>query len=191
MPSKNLLLVALAGTAGILYFMSQKPAENNSADSNSASTEVAGGDSTGASVASKEAAPQENNVLEHKTQADQNAPKIAVRDGKARILHGSPTGAGYLTIQNDSSKEDELVGVSASFAGRAELHDHVKEGDVMKMVAVESIKIPAGESVSLEKGGKHLMFFELKEEAAKEDKLDVILTFKKAGEIKVELEKSE
>jgi copper(I)-binding protein len=140
-------------------------------------------------------APQDNapsgDKTEDKPQADQNAPKIAVRDGKARILHGSPTGAGYFTIQNDSSEEDELIGVSASFAGRAELHDHVKEGDVMKMLAVESIKIPAGESVSFQKGGKHLMFFDLNGEAVKEDKLNVVLTFKKAGEIKVELEKSE
>ena len=64
-----------------------------------------------------------------------------------------------------------------------------KEGDAMMgMRPIESLELPAGEEVSLEPGGYHIMLFELKAPIADGDTIPVTLTFEKAGEVTVDAE---
>jgi copper(I)-binding protein len=62
------------------------------------------------------------------------------------------------------------------------------EGDVMKMNEVEGgLVIPAGQSVTLEPGGFHIMFMELKQAFVEGSMVPVTLTFANAGTVEVEL----
>lgn len=53
--------------------------------------------------------------------------------------------------------------------------------DSMTMRPVDSIELPAGETVKLEPGGYHIMLLDLVKPLAKGDKVQVTLTFDKAG----------
>lgn len=90
--------------------------------------------------------------------------------------------AGYVTIHNHSETDDRLIGVEASFAGKAELHEMKLVGDVMKMRPLENgVAIPAGGMVTLKKGADHLMFMQLQEPINLDQSYEITLIFEKAG----------
>ena len=101
-------------------------------------------------------------------------------------LPKSPVAGGFLTITN-AGGDDRLVGVSAdAISAHGEIHDMEMVGDVMKMRELtDGLPIPAGETVELVPGGKHLMFMELKQPLLAGDMLQVKLTFEKAGEVEL------
>ncbi len=103
-------------------------------------------------------------------------------------IPGASNGAAYLIrIQNQGKTADALVKVSTPIATRAELHNHIMEGDMMKMFEVKRIDIPAGGSVTLTPGGYHIMLFGLKHELKTGERYQLELTFTKAGKITVEV----
>ncbi len=55
----------------------------------------------------------------------------------------------------------------------------------------DGLELPAGEEVSLEPGGYHVMLLELEQPIAEGDTIEVTLTFENAGEVKVEAEARE
>ena len=100
----------------------------------------------------------------------------------------APVSAGYMTITNHGSEADRLVGGSAAFAARVEVHDMKLDGDVMKMHKLNGgLEIPAGGSVTLKPGGLHIMFMKLTERMHAGDKHAVTLVFEKAGTVELEL----
>ncbi len=111
---------------------------------------------------------------------------LSITDVWARpvILQNRP-GAAYFTITNHTNAADKLISVTSALAARVEIHVHRHEGDVMKMMQVEDIPVPAQEIVAVEPGGYHLMLFGLSRKLALGDQLPLILTFDHAGEIKV------
>ena len=73
-----------------------------------------------------------------------------------------PNAAGFATINVDKNKK--LIGVevlSAPISKSIELHTHIKDGDVMRMRAVESFDIKSGFLFNLAPGGEHIMFIDL------------------------------
>lgn len=94
--------------------------------------------------------------------AESHLPAIIVED--AVIYATSPTAkaaAGYVTIINDSDTAYTLTGIEAGFP-KAELHESVMDGDVMRMEPrAEGFDVAPGETLTLERGGKHVMFMEL------------------------------
>ncbi|KKB13227.1 signal peptide protein [Devosia geojensis] len=103
-------------------------------------------------------------------------------------LPGAPVGGGFLTITNTGAEDDRLIGASAAFAGEAQLHEMAVENDVMKMRELpDGIPVPAGEAVTLEPGGLHMMFMGLKEPLVEGTEVPVTLTFEKAGTVEVTL----
>lgn len=98
---------------------------------------------------------------------------------------GSKIGAAFLEIQGAPNADDKLIGASSPIAQAVELHDHIKDGGVMRMRRIESIAIPAGKTVTFKPGGLHLMLIDLKAPLVEGDAFDITLTFEKAGEIKV------
>ena len=71
------------------------------------------------------------------------------------------TGGIYFDIR--SAEPAKLVGVASPAAGRVELHSMKMEGGVMKMSAVESLDLAAGQTVKLAPGGYHVMLIDLKQ----------------------------
>lgn len=93
--------------------------------------------------------------------------------------------AGYMTMTN-KGEADKLISATAKIVDHIELHTMKMEGDVMKMRELEEgIELPAGQTVTLEPGGLHLMFLGLKSELVDGDFEYVELEFKKAGKVKV------
>jgi len=116
-------------------------------------------------------------------------------------------GAAYMDIT--SSEGDQLVGVSvpASIAARAEIHEMVPadmamddsmdesmdDGEMdmdmgaMVMQQIMALDLPAGETVSLEPGGYHVMLIDLAEPLAEGDTFNVTLDFAEADDLTVEV----
>jgi len=99
----------------------------------------------------------------------------------------APVSAGYMTIRNTGSKPDRLVGGTATFAGKVEIHEMKMDGDVMKMRQISGgLEIPAGGEVVLKPGGYHVMFMKLGGQLKAGEKRKATLRFEKAGTIDIE-----
>lgn len=99
----------------------------------------------------------------------------------------APVAGGYVTVRNTGAKPDRLVGVSANFAGRSEIHEMKMEDGVMKMRPLpDGLEIPAGGVLVLERGGSHLMFMQLDGPLREGETRKVTLRFERAGEVEVE-----
>lgn len=92
-------------------------------------------------------------------------------------------GAAYATIS--SVDGDRLIAVATEAAGMVQIHDTSMEDGVAKMREIEGgLEIPAGGSVTLQPGGKHIMLMGLTGPLVEGEELKLILTFEKAGEVK-------
>jgi copper(I)-binding protein len=78
-------------------------------------------------------------------------------------------------------KAVRLVEVSTPVAGRVELHQMAMEGQTMRMRAVESLELPAGQTVNLASGGYHVMLFDLKRQLKDGEQVPLTLTVVDAG----------
>ena len=87
--------------------------------------------------------------------------QVAVSDAWVRATVPGQQATGMfanLTATQDS----KLVGGSSPVAGTVEVHEMKMEGDVMKMRAIASLPLPAGQAVALKPGSYHLMLMGLK-----------------------------
>lgn len=100
---------------------------------------------------------------------------------------GAQTGAGYLTIVNNGSEPDVLVGASSPASASVEFHVTTTTDGVMRMrPATSGVPVPAGGTVELKPdGGYHLMLGGLKAPLRSGTMLPVTLRFAKAGSIDV------
>jgi periplasmic copper chaperone A len=106
--------------------------------------------------------------------------QLEVSNAWARATPGkSATGAAYVTIHSPTA--DKLVAASSPVAKKAELHTMSMSGMVMKMRPVASIDIPAGQAVTLQPGGLHIMLVGLAKPLQTGQSFPLTLTFDKAG----------
>jgi periplasmic copper chaperone A len=98
-------------------------------------------------------------------------------------------GAAYMQITNQSGQDDVLVAVKTDRAAMAHLHTHIESSDgVMMMRQIDGgIKLPAGGSVEMKRGGDHVMMMGLTGPLNAGDRVKVTLTFEKAGEVVTEV----
>jgi hypothetical protein len=116
-----------------------------------------------------------------------SAKGVSVVHPWARATPGGATiGAAYLEIKAAPGTSDRLVGARSPVAGRAEIHTHIVEGDVMRMRRVESLPLPPGGSRVLGPSGDHVMLFDLQRPLEEGDLIKLTLIFEKAGEIEVD-----
>lgn len=66
----------------------------------------------------------------------------------------------FLTLKNSGQTTRTLTAVTTPVCGRAELHDHILDGDVMRMRKIDRVEIPAGGTVVFMPMGKHVMCFD-------------------------------
>ena len=99
---------------------------------------------------------------------------------------GAPVAGGYLTITNNGSEPDRLVGGSFAASGRFEVHVMSTEGGVMRMRPVtDGLEIKPGQTVELSPGGMHLMFMQLKQQLKAGETVRGTLEFAKAGTVEI------
>ncbi|KOO07529.1 copper chaperone PCu(A)C [Vibrio hepatarius] len=108
----------------------------------------------------------------------QAATDVSVQHAYARATPpNAPTSAVFAEFENKGDAERVIVAASTSAAGKVELHDVIKEGDVMKMRQVEQIILPAQSTTVLKPGSLHIMLFQLAEPLVEGNQIDVKVTF--------------
>ncbi len=119
---------------------------------------------------------------DRRTGAMAMAGNLHVEQAWARInpVTGRPSSA-YVTIHNMGMTADALIAASTPIAERAELHNHVMDGTVMKMDKVPEIMLAPGTATLLSPGGTHLMLFGMKKLPKPGTKVPLTLTFKSGG----------
>ncbi len=181
-----------AGTLkpGKFYF----PAIQECASGQEAWVNVTGAADGGEPAPSLELVAAEAAVDEHAGHMMAAPAEVALGDltitgGFSRAtLPNAPVGGGFVTITNKGAIDDRLVAVTSPVAGEVQLHEMAMEGDVMKMRELpDGIPVPAGETVSLQPGGLHMMFMQLTGPLVEGTSFPVTLTFEKAGSVTVEL----
>jgi len=100
---------------------------------------------------------------------------------------GAAVAGGYMTIVNNGTTADRLVGFSSPVAGKFEIHEMKMDNGVMKMRPLANgIEIKPGQTVEFKPGSYHLMFMELKQPFEKGVRVKGALVFEKAGTVEVE-----
>jgi copper(I)-binding protein len=113
----------------------------------------------------------------------QNAPKVEGVWARPTV-EGQAAGGGFLKITGGASA-DRLLSASGGVSKTVELHTMEMDGNVMRMKQIEAIDIPAGGTVELKPGGKHVMFMGLSQPLKAGANFPLTLRFEKAGEVKV------
>lgn len=93
----------------------------------------------------------------------------------------APVGAAFMTIDNHRDQADRLIGAQSPIAEFAELHAHIHVGDVMRMVKVDAIDLPAHGQLTLKPGGHHVMLINLNKPLVAGETLPLTLQFEQAG----------
>lgn len=97
-------------------------------------------------------------------------------------IDGRPT-AGYLVIENGGPTPETITSATSPDFARVELHDHIKDGSMMKMVKLNSLEVPGNGQLTFAPGGKHLMLFDATRALNNGDSVKVTFTFSNSGPI--------
>ena len=116
----------------------------------------------------------------------QTAPRVEAAWARPTVA-GQSGGGGFLKITGGSAN-DRLVAASASVSKEVELHTMEMDGNVMRMRPIDAIAIPAGGTVELKPGGRHVMFMGLTQTLKAGERFPLTLRFEKAGEVKVDMQ---
>ena len=115
------------------------------------------------------------------TVGDLTIDRAALRETPA----GAPVAGGYMLVTNRGAQDERLLGATSDRAPETQVHEMRMDGDVMRMRQLEGgLTIPAGQSVSLQPGGYHLMLMGPEALIAGETH-EVTLLFERAGEVTV------
>ncbi|MEO7813850.1 MAG: copper chaperone PCu(A)C [Sphingomicrobium sp.] len=112
------------------------------------------------------------------------APLITVNDARVIAL---PTSAGaYFTLANSGGR-DRLLSVDALGVGQAGLHLTDMADGFMRMRSLDGgIEVPAGATVRLSPGGKHVMIQNLARPLAAGSTIRLTLKFERQGVVTID-----
>ena len=97
-------------------------------------------------------------------------------------------GGAYITLMNHGGEADRLIGAKADVSKIVEVHEHIKDGDVMRMREVEAgIELPAGGMIEMKPGGYHVMFMGLNAPLEEGQNIPVTLVFESGKEMTVDV----
>lgn len=101
----------------------------------------------------------------------------------------APNVAAYFVIDNKGAEADRLLSVDTPVSDRSELHEHVMNGDVMRMQQVPNVAVPAHGEVTFSPSAYHVMIMQPKDRSLLTDgkRFPLTLHFEKAGDITVEV----
>jgi len=100
---------------------------------------------------------------------------------------GAKIGGGYVSVTNNGTTPDRLVGATFSDSDHVEIHEMRMDDGVMKMRPLpDGVEIKPGETIKLSPENSHLMLMGLKAPLKQGDKIKGQLTFEKAGTVDVE-----
>jgi periplasmic copper chaperone A len=125
------------------------------------------------------------------------APVMAheITVGELQIIHphipqpaaSAKAAGGFMAIVNNGTEPDRLIGIESAFAMKSEVHESkVDAAGVGTMTHVDFLEIPAGDTVSLDHGGYHIMFMGLTGTLTEGEMHKAALIFERAGRVEIE-----
>ncbi len=102
-------------------------------------------------------------------------------------IPGQPHGAGFGMLRNNTEFDAFLIGGSISVAEDVEIHQHIIEGEQMRMEQIEALMLPAQTDVQLQPGGYHVMLMNLKQPLVVGDIYELTLIFSDGVTLTVEV----
>ncbi len=107
------------------------------------------------------------------TEANGNA--MAPMDHSGMDSAPGEASAVYMRIKNRGDADRVIVSAESGAAEHIDFHQTVIENDIARMDALESLVVPAGETLELRPGGAHIMLAGLREDLRSEDKFTLRL----------------
>lgn len=89
--------------------------------------------------------------------AQPEPPLVASEVMVTQPMPGMQMSAAYLSLTNNTDETIRISRVASAQYGSVQLHESVVEDGIARMRAIPVLEIPAGATVRLERGGKHLM----------------------------------
>lgn len=96
-------------------------------------------------------------------------------------------GAAYVSLENNGASDDKIVGVSVSIVRRAEIHNHLREDGVMRMVHLETLDVHSGSKIIFKPGGLHIMLFDLDEPLQAGQTFELVVDFENGSDVSTEV----
>jgi copper(I)-binding protein len=87
-------------------------------------------------------------------------PLVASDVEVTRPMPGRNMSAGFLVLTNNTDADIRITRVTSPQYGAVEIHETTVEDGIARMRELEALVVPAGGSVRLERGGKHLMLMQ-------------------------------
>ena len=116
--------------------------------------------------------------------AAEAGPTLDIVEPRVQLMPGM--GAVYLRVVNSGASSDRLLAVETPIAEVTEAHESVDEDGVMRMVPhPNGFEVPAGSSVDLAPGGKHVMLIDPRDLEEGETTVPLTLRFETSGTIEV------
>ena len=106
------------------------------------------------------------------------AEPVEIDNPRVRLVPGGVPMAGFFSIANHTDSPIRLVSVATDAFGHAMIHRTVVTGDSAGMEhQARGVLVGAGETVSFEPGGLHLMLMRARRELQVGDAVEIILRF--------------
>ena len=111
-------------------------------------------------------------------QTNANIKAISVSNAYVRGLPpGQKVTAAFLTLTNTAEQAFTLQSVSSPVAEKSELHETSQDGVQMQMRKLDALPLAAGETLTFEPGGKHIMLMGLQQSLQEGDTVELRLCF--------------
>lgn len=108
------------------------------------------------------------------------APTVEVSEAWARATTSSARVGGVFLKIRATGAGDRVVSASTPLAEKVELHETIRDGNVMRMREVPALMVPAGQTVELKPGSYHIMLIGLKQPLNRGESFPLTITFEKA-----------
>lgn len=113
---------------------------------------------------------------------------IEIEGAYARAsIPNAPNSAAFFVIKNNSDKDIAITSANSDIAEKNELHTHIKENQMLKMMKIEKLVVPAKSSLELKSGGDHVMLIGLKKELKVGDEISLELSFSDGDKKKIKV----
>lgn len=104
--------------------------------------------------------------------------EVSVSEAYVRAVPANQiNSAAFMTLTNKGESDLALISATSSAAKTVELHTHQHDNGVMRMRRIDEIKLPAGEAVTLQPGGLHVMLIGLTQPLNPDHNVDLTLKF--------------
>lgn len=112
---------------------------------------------------------------------------ITVENPYVRLMPPNmPNTGAFMVIKNHSNADRKLVKAESPVAQTVQLHNHIHDGNVMRMREVPSVDIKANGEAVLQPGSLHIMLIGLKQPLKEGERVPLTLNFDDGSSLKVE-----